>query len=733
MRFLLETAMRRSLLVLAGLTLLLPFAAAQKKALELDDIFVEGGATGRTPQEGKWSPDGKLYTYILRSPDGAEGNLWALDPETGQARILIDNAGLSRLNPSIDRTISDERERERLMRYSVAGYFWSPDSSAILFSSAGRLYLYDLKAGKAISFLPDLEGLTDPGFSPNGKWISFLKDHDIWIAPVDGGKARRLTQGGSGNLLNGELDWVYPEELDVRTGYYWSPDSHAIAFLQLDQTEVGETPIVDYVPQPHATVKMQKYPKAGEKNPKARVGLVTLTGESLWLDASGEYIPRIQWADAKTVAVQLLNRRQDELDLLLWNTEDKSTRYVLKEREKEWVNVHNDLRFLPDDELLWSSEQDGFRHLYVYDRDGRFRRRLTRGDWEVTSVYAVDTTKGWVYFAATERNPIERHAYRVRLDGTGMQRLTQKEGTHSISMDPGASYYVDVVSSFLEPPEYSLVRVSDLSSRRFFKSISLERFDLVAPVTTELKSSDGAPIRVMLLEPPGQDSTKKHPVLVYVYGGPHAPVINNAFGGERFLWHQWMARQGYVVAYIDDRTSAISGHKFETALYGQFGSTALADHRVAVQYLKSLPFVDAQQIGIWGWSGGGYTTCFDMFNAPDLFRVGVAVAPLTDFRDYDTLWSERYMGLPANNSDAYRQSSATTHAAGLAGRLLLIHGTSDDNVHLQNTLQMAEQLIEAGKMFDLFLYPRKTHSIAGTATRRHLYQKIAEYFDRYLK
>jgi len=706
--------------------------AADQKALTLDDIFTEGGLTGPSPEEGKWSPDGKLYSYVLRSADGAAGDLWAVDLQ-GNSRILVPNATLTRLHPSVEKTIKDEREKERLTRYSVAGYLWSPDSRSILFTSSGYVYVHSLNSGSTRPLLPELSGLKDPKFSPDGKWVSFLRESDIWIVPLSGGSPRRLTQGGSKNVLNGDLDWVYPEEFSVRTGYHWSPDSRHIAFLQLDQTVVGETPIVDFLLKPHATVEMQKYPKAGQQNPRARAGIVSLEGVQSWIDLKAEYIPRIQWADAGNVSLQLLNREQNELDLYLWNIESRRSRHVLKEKDEAWVNVTDDMQFTTGDRLLWASERNGYNHLYLFERSGKLIRRLTDGKWEVVQVKSVDPQGRWVYFTATKDGPIQRHLYRARLDGSEIQKLTMEEGSHTVTPSPDSTYYVDVASSFLKPAQHRIVSTLDSSSKTFYRPRTIDQFGLIAPQVIDLQAKDGAPIRVMLLRSDLSARDRRLPLLVYVYGGPHAPVIHDDFGGERFLWHQWMAMRGYVVAYIDDRTSAGMSHKYETALYKKFGFVELQDHREAISYLKSLPFVDGERIGIWGWSGGGYTTCFNMCNAGDIFKAGVAVAPLVDFEDYDTIWTERYMGLPQANKEAYAQSSAPTHAAKLTGRLLLIHGTADDNVHLQNSIQMAQKLIEARKMFDIFLYPRKTHSLSGAATRRHLYEKITGFFDEHLR
>ena len=726
--------------VAALLCCALPGGAAEKKPLRLEEIFAEGGLTGRMPAQLRWSPDGRRLTYILRK--GERRDLWVMEAASGEKRILVSHEHLTSLAPAPEQATTDERERERLLRYEVAAYLWSPDSKTLLFASGGQLYLFDPATSEARPLAPGKRGVRDPKFSPDGHWVSFVYEHDLWLAPVEGGKEIRLTAGGNEDLLHGDLDWLYPEELEVRTGYHWSPDSHRIAFLELDEHPVPRYPIPDLVSLATPT-DFQRYPKAGDPNPRARVGIVEVktarrapaglsATQIVWLDRAAEYLPRITWVDNGRVAVQLLNRAQNEIELVLADAASGHARTVLIERDPYWINVTNDLRFLPDsEEFLWTSERTGFRHLYLYRLTGKLKRTLTAGEWEVRSLEGLDEKNGWVYYTSTERNPLGSDLYRVKLDGSHRERVTELGGTHRALMNPAATAWADTYSALATVPRLRLHNLSTGRTALVHSARSLEGYALVEPEAVELKAPDGALVRGQILKPPALEAGRKYPVLVYVYGGPHAPVIRDAWGRERYLFHQYLAQQGFVVFAVDDRASSLPGHKYEAALHYNYGPTALADHRVAVSYLRSLPYVDPERIGLWGWSGGGFSTCFALTHS-DLFKVGIAVAPVTDWRLYDSIYTERYMGLPQEQAEAYRKTSAVEAAGNLHGRLLLVHGDADDNVHIQNTVQFLDALIEAGKNYDLMVYPRKTHSLRGAKTREHLFRALADYLKKHL-
>jgi len=721
----------RFLVFVLLLLVVLPLAWTQKPLI-LEEIFSEPGLTGRMPEQMKWAPDGQQLSYILRDDPGRRGDLWLVNAASGEKRILVSHDQLMQLAPVAEQVIKDERERERLRRFAVPGYLWSPDAKAILFSSVGRIYLYDLATQAAREIAPSRRGLRDPKFSPNGNWISFVYEHDVWVASLATGEEKQLTRGGSENVLHGELDWVYPEELGIRTGYVWSPDSRRIAFLELDEHPVPTYPIADLVPVA-ANVNLQKYPKAGDPNPKPRLGIVEVaTGKTVWLDRLAEYIPRFEWIDANRLAVQLLNRAQTELELIIADAATGRSQTVLRERDPHWVNLTNDLRFLKQaEEFLWTSERTGFRHIYVYKLDGTLARTLTRGDWEVRGISGVDEANGWVYFTASARSPLDLDLYRVALAGGVPERLSEPAGTHFITMNPNATAYADTYSTLTSVPVISVHDIASKRSTLVHSARSVDAYAVVKPELIELTTADGALVRGMLLKPAQLHPAKKYPVLIYVYGGPHAPIIGNRWGDSRYLFHQYLVQQGFLVFYLDDRVSSIPGHKYEVAINRAYGPAALKDHTVGVNYLRSLPYVDPARIGLWGWSGGGFTTCFHLTHS-DLFKVGIAVAPVTDWHLYDSIYTERYMGLPEENPEAYKATSVVVAAANLRGRLLLVHGDADDNVHPQNTFQMIDALIKAGKPYDLLIYPRKTHSIAGTEARIHLFRTFTEYLKKNL-
>ncbi len=723
-----------------------------QKPLRLEEIFTEAGMTGRMPSQMRWSPDGKRLTYILQEDEGERRDLWVVEAATGEKRVLVSYEQLTKLAPAYEGVL-DEREKERLLRYSVAAYVWSPDSKQILFTSAGRLYLYDLATQEAKPLAAAKRGVGDPKFSPDGKWVAFVYEHDLWLAPAAGGVEKRLTLGGSELVLHGDLDWVYPEEFAVRTGYQWSPDSQRVAFLELDQQQVPTYPISDLVPVA-AKVDFQRYPKAGDPNPRARVGIVGISaaersgasvGEVQWLDCSAEYVPRFGWIDAGQAWVLLLDRAQQNAELVAFDVASGRSHTLLTERAPDWINITDDMRFLPTrHEFLWASERTGYNHLYLYGFDGQLKRTVdfqpkTEAYWEVTQVEGVDEKTGWVYYTSTERNVLGSDLYRVKLDGGGYELLTEEKGNHSIVLSPTADAYVDTFSALGRVPE---IRVRHLTSGRTtvaHQAKSVREYEMVAPELVEMRAADGALVRGLLLRPketpPGRKGGKvvprRYPVVMYVYGGPHSPTIRDAWGGSRYLFHQYLVQQGFVVIQVDDRASSVLGHKHEAALNRNYGPTALADHRVAVEWLKKQPFVDPERIALWGWSGGGFSTCFALTHS-DLFKVGIAVAPVTDWHLYDSIYTERYMGLPQQEKEAYEKTSCVKAAGNLSGRLLLVHGTADDNVHIQNSEQFIQALIEAGKPYDLWIYPQKTHSIRGGKAQLHLFRAMTEYLKKHL-
>ncbi len=725
--------------------------AAEPTKLRLEEIFADPGLTGPVPKQFQWSPDGRTLTYILPREDGESRDLWAVTPASGEKRVLVSHKQLSQLAPSADKAAGDERERERLLRYSVAAYRWSPDSQSILFTSGGHLYLYDVSAEKARPIAEEKKDVRDPKFSPNGRWISFLHEHDLWLAPASGGETRQLTTGADRDLLHGDLDWVYPEEFGIRSGYAWSPDSRHVAFLEIDQSPVPEYPITYLTPVKHR-LDLQRYPKPGDPNPRVRVGVIAARpGNSkkpriVWVKGEAEYTPRFSWAGDELLAVQRLNRGQNKTEIVFADAVDGRTRTVLKEKSPHWINVTDDLTFVKDpnlkgsEEFLWTSERSGFRHIEVHGYNGKRKRTLTGGEWEVKAIEGVDEKGGWVYYTANEDNPLGSDLYRIKLDGSGKERLTRFGGSHSVKLNSNATAYSDQHSALGVAPQWDVRHLPSDRTTVIHRAKPLDDFGLVKPELIEWTTDDKALVRALMLKPravgqgggQGAGQGKKHPALLYVYGGPRAPTIRDAWGGRgRYLFHQYLVQKGYVVFYVDDRASSRLGHRYETALSRDYGPLAANDYEFAAAKIKAMDFVDPERVGVWGWSGGGFSTCFVLTHSK-AFKLGIAVAPVTDWRLYDSIYTERYMGLPDKEAEAYRRTSAVEAAADLHGRLLLVHPTADDNVHFQNTVAMIDALVEAGKPYDLLLYPGKTHSLHGSKARLHLFRSIERYLDSHL-
>ena len=709
-------------------------AAAGGKALTIERIYSQPSLSGRLTRGLAWTPDGKRISYFETKGSGKEAKteLWVIDAASGERRLLVAADKLESILP-VD--TSRPTQATGLGRRAPSQYQWAPDGAGILFEGPTALAWLDVKSQIGRTLVPGKAGIADPKISPDGRYVSFVRDHNLWLVGVADGHERAITQGGTEEIRKGELDWVYPEELDIKTAYWWSPDSSAIAYLEMDERKVSQYPLVDFL-SPSGEAEMERYPVAGGANPIVRVFVASLGGdEPRAVDIGAEtdiYVPRVNWlTDSKHLAIQRLNRAQTRLDLLIADTNTGETRSVLSENDPNWINVSDDLYFLKDGKrFLCSSERGGYRHLYLYDVGGKQLAQLTKGDWEVAGLDGVDEAKGLVYFTATEKSPLQRQLYRVALDGSGFARLTKEDGTHAAVFAPNASAFIDTFSSTAAPPRQDLYRAdgSHIAAINENKASELTDYHLSPMEFVTVKTHDGVQLNASIIKPPDFQPQKKYPVLVYAYGGPHAQVVRNAWGGATFLWHQLMAQKGYIIFSVDNRGSAGRGHAFETPLHFRLGAQELSDQRDGVQYLKSLPYVDANRIGIWGWSYGGHMTLHAMFEASDDFKAGFAGGPVTDWRYYDSIYTERYLGLPQKNEKGYQDSSPVKYAGQLKGKLLIAHGTGDDNVHFANTLSVINDLIEAGKYVEVLAFPGRGHGVSDPAARRVLMQRVTQFF-----
>jgi dipeptidyl-peptidase-4 len=729
-------------LFITAALIFIPLAVAQK-ALTIEAIFAEGGITGRGPETINWSPDNARFTYIQRDDSGEHGVLWIVDAASGRKKILVSDAGLAQLSPSLNR-IQDEREKEWLIRYHVAAYSWSPDSRYLLFNARGRLWLYTLENDTAVQFSFSPDASVDPKFSPDGARIAYVRKHNLYVSPVSGGDGeRQLTRDKDENLLNGEVDWVYAEELDVRSNYFWSPDGSQIVFLQMNETKVPTYPIVNWMPT-HPEVDREEYPKAGDPNPVVRLGVVDSLGrEARWITPTEEsdvYIPRFGWVSDGVLWAQVLNRLQNRLDLYFIDSHTGSARKVLTEANPDgWVNVNDDFNVLRSkDRFLWTSWRDGHTHIYLYSfdkleplaADAKLERQITRGEFEVLRIDAVDNDAGLIYFTCNRDDPRQMQLYSVKLDGSGFRRVSREDGTHTATFSGDARYYVDESSATLTPPHMSICDAKG-SCQEVWKSHSVDEYGLVAPRQLEFHANDGTKLYGRL-QLPAENTSARIPLLVYVYGGPAEQVVRDSWIGTIGLFHQRLAQEGFAIFTVDNRGTPNRDRKFQTAIRHQFGGVELKDQLAALdQLLAEYPQLDPERIAIWGWSNGGSMTLYSMTHS-DRFKAGVSIAPVTDWHDYDSIYTERYMGLPSDNPGPYIQSISSA-AASLHGALLLVHGTSDDNVHLQNSIQMVDALIKSGKQFGFMVYPGKTHSISGALSRTHLFHMIEDHLERQLK
>ena len=712
----------------------LPLAAqTAAKPLTVEAIYAHGPLIGNQPEELTWSPDGKRLTYI------DDDELMELDLATGKAHVLVSRAKVSSLTAAnISETDRDHRER-----YKMPSYLWAPDSEHLLFDRNGRLWLYDLHNGSGVDL-----GVTgeasgdDPQFSPDGASISFIRGHGLAVVRLKepGMPMTMVAPALNAQTLNGEVDWIYLEELEARSNYSWSPDSQNLAFLQMNEASVPQYPITDWIPT-HATVNPQRYPQPGDSSPDVRVGVVSAQGgATVWvklpIHAGQDYIPRFGWVDAKTLWIETLTRDQKHRDLYFADAATGQSHPVLQLSDDKFFDDNYDIS-VGDGSIVLTNWADGHNHLYLYSYDqadpahaaAKLEKQLTQGDFEVGDVLRVDTAGKFVDYASNESTLQDAQLWRVGFNGERKQ-LSAGAGFHEGNFAPVGSAFVDKQSSLMEPPSLWLCPEAEKCAV-FWKAQTLKPYRLHAPLQMNVKAHDGTTLYATLLLPEGTAAASV-PLIVNPYGGPGEPTVINKWSSS-LLFDELLTQHGFAVLHTDNRGMGGRGRAFAQAAYHNFGPVQLEDQLTAVDaVLAQCPQLDPKRLGWWGWSWGGSFTLYAMSHS-DRFRAGVAVAPVTDWRDYDSIYTERYMSEPAEFAAGYREYSVVNSAANLKGKLLLAHGTGDDNVHMENSVQYVQKLIEAEIPYDLQLYPRKTHSIAGPDVRTHLFNSILAHFEEYLK
>ncbi len=708
---------------------------AQQKLLTIDDIFdpVKKVNFSGTVPNICWLKDGKHYLLANDPAKRDVPRLQKVDAVTGEAVPFFDSAKMQ----AALKTLGGVTEQDAKQLANRGSYQLNNDETAVLLNWNNDLFYYRLGSDKAVRVTNNPEEEVGETFSPDDRMVSFVRNNNIYVYDLGAQRERRLTTDGSPKILNGRLDWVYQEELYGRgnfEAYWWSPDSTKLAYLKLDENPVPEFTVVDHIPY-HQTLEVTPYPKAGDPNPIVQLGVVNAAGGATrWVDTykyqpSDFLIVRVSWTpDSRKVVYQAQNREQTFLDLNLADSQDGKSNTVLRESSQPWVDVLDNPTWLKDGSFLWLSERSGWQHLYHYASDGKLIAQVTDGKWETDSIHGVDEDKGLVYFSGSEHSHIAPNGYRVKLDGTGLTRLTSSEGSHRIIVSPSMNLFIDNWSDVSTPTQTRLYDANGKLVRVIAenKVDALKQYKLGATELLQVKTRDGFPMEALMIKPPDFDPQKKYPVLEFTYSGPHAPQVKNAWAGPTYMWHQLLAQKGYIIWILDNRTASGKGAESVWPVYKNFGELELRDLEDGIAWLKSQSYVDGDRIGIWGWSYGGFMTSYALTHSQS-FKMGIAGGTVSDWRNYDSIYTERYMQTPQNNPEGYKKSSPVNFAKDLHGKLLLIHGAIDDNVHLQNTVQFVYELQKAGKQIQLMLYPKSRHGIIDPLLVKHMRQMMTDY------
>ena len=734
-------------LLLLSLILAASQAFAQQSdpsILTLSRLYSSSEFVSQTLGPVRWLDDGAGYTRLEASATVKDGrDIVRYDVETGRREVLV---AAGRFIP-----------KGSSSPLAIENYNWSPNKTLLLIftnsqrvwrqNTRGDYWVLNLNSGN----LSKLGGDAKPStlmfakFSPDGTRVGYVRENNIYVENLADNRITRLTEDGSRTIINGTFDWVYEEELDLRDGWRWSPDGNHIAYWQLDAAGLRDFNLINTTDSLYPVIIPVQYPKAGEQNSASRIGIVAAEGGATkWLDVPGDprnhYIARMDWAaSSDEVALQQLNRLQNTNLVMLGDRRTGQVRTILTERDDAWVDVDSDLEWLDGGKrFLWVSERDGWRHAYSVSRDGASIKLITTGAFDLTNIESVDEAGGWLYYRASPENATQRYLYRAALDGSGKQERVSpasQPGTHTYNVAPRAGCAFHTYSAFGKPPQTDLVRLPTHASLRSMveNAAVIENVSKLKRGPTEFFRVDiggGIQLDGWMIKPPDFDPSKKYPVLFHVYGEPAGQTVLDAWGSNNYLWHLMLSQQGYIVMSVDNRgTPSPRGRAWRKIVYRQIGVLASQEQAAAAKALiERWKFVDASRIGIWGWSGGGSMTLNMMFRHPEIYKTGMSVAPVSNQRYYDTIYQERYMGLPQQNAEDYKRGSPITFADKLQGNLLVVHGSGDDNVHYQNTEALINALVAANKPFTMMEYPNRTHSISeGPNTTRHLFELLTRY------
>lgn len=700
--------------------------AQDKKPIEFEHLF-DGTFALENVENVRWMNNGNYYSATN------EDKIVRYNIVNGEEQVLFDGSEFS----------ATEGESE----FNIEGYQFSADESKILLktdveqiwrrSTRENYYVFDRDSDELTKLTQSDEKQQYAELSPEGDRAAFVRDNNLFWVDLSMGQETQITNDGEFNkIINGAADWVYEEEFGFAKAWFWSPEGDRIAFYKFNEERVKEFFMTEWgelYPEP---IRF-KYPKAGEQNSIVSIHVYHLESEEITTMDVGEetdqYIPRVNWTlDNDVLAIRRMNRLQNKLDMMLGNAETGSTRTILTEESDTWIDVHDNLIFLSNGEqFITTSEKDGYNHVYLYDMQGEEIQQITKGEWDVTELIGHDDGESQVFYVSAEDSPLQRHLYSTSVNGDRKQKLTTNEGWNSINMSRDFKYYINTWSDFYSAPVVTLHQKNGKEVRTIEDNQSLEnRLSAYNYIEKEFTTFgvNGTMLNAFVLKPVNFDSTKKYPVLMYVYGGPGSQTVNRSFESrDRAIWHHYLANQGYMVVSVDNRGTGARGRDFKNQTYKQLGVLETQDQVAVAKQLADMNYVDEDRIGIWGWSYGGYMSTLALAEGNDVFSTAIAVAPVTDWRFYDTIYTERFMQTPQLNPEGYDAGSPLEKAGQIKGNYLIVHGTGDDNVHFQNTIEMIDAMVVEDVDFETMIYPNRNHGIYGGNTKKHLYQLMTDF------